>query len=209
MFAHSMTAALAFILFSAVGATAAPADSRLPAAPKNRAEAYFHYSLALQARLLGDNDTALAEFRKAAKLDPTSSQVRMETAKLLRDGGKIDEAVVEAKEAVALDKDSAEAHLTLGQLYQASADGPGADEAARKAAAEYEEVVRILPNDLATIRTLADLYGQLQQPKESARVLERALELDPGNFETHIQLGAQLLAAGESERAAAVLQKAV
>ena len=205
-----MTAALAFALFAAAPPAAPPAvDPRSPVASRNRAEAYFHYSLALQARLVGDTDTALAEFRKAAKLDPASGQVRMETAKLLRDGGKVEEAIAEAKEAVALDKDSAEAHLTLGQLYQASADGPKADETARKAAAEYEEVVRILPNDQSTMKALADLYGQLQQPKDSIRTLERVLELDPGGFEAHIQLGAQLLAAGESERAAAVLQKAV
>ena len=161
-----MIASLAFLFLAAAGPKAPPADPRPTAASKDRAEAYFHYSLALQARLVGDNDTALAEFRKAARLDPASAQVRVETARLLRDSGKAEEALAEAKEAVTLDKESPEAHLTLGQLYQLSADGPGADDAARKAAAEYEQVIRLLPNDGSTMKALADLYGQLQQPKK-------------------------------------------
>ena len=87
---------------------------------------------ALQARLLGDGDTALAELKKAARLDPASSEVRVETAKLLRDTGKLDEALDEAREAVKLDADDAEAHLVLGQLLQASADGPQAPGPARR-----------------------------------------------------------------------------
>src|SRR5262249_38249894 len=62
---------------------------------------------------------------------------------------------------------------------------------------------------VGTLQTLATLYGQLQQPKEAVRTWQAYLEVEPGNFDAHVQLGAQLLAAGEPEKAAEALQKAV
>src|SRR5215831_1094402 len=122
-----------------LAALLAVASQTPPAAParamndsRDRTEAYYHFSLGLQARLTGDTETSLAEYRKAQKLDAGSSAIRVETAKLLRESGRVDEAVTEAKEAVRLDKDNAEAHLLLAELYQMRAEGNAAEEALRK-----------------------------------------------------------------------------
>ena len=176
---------------------------------RDRSEAYYHFSLGLQARFAGDTQTALDEYRKAQKLDPGSGAIRVETSRLLRETGKIDEALAEAREAVRLDKDSPDAHLALAQLYQLQAAGAGGEESLRQAAAEYEDVVRLQPTDGNTLLTLAGIYGQqLQNNKEAARVWELYLALDPGSFEAHVQLGTHLLAAGEPEKAAAALKNA-
>jgi tetratricopeptide (TPR) repeat protein len=198
---------LAVVLLA--GAAAAPPESRPPASARDRGQAYYHFSLGLQARLLGDTDAALAEYRKAGKLDPASAVIRVETARLLRDSARFEEALLEAKQAVALEPDLAEAHLVLGQLHQSQSDGSAGDEAVKLAAAEFEEVVRLQPNDLMTLQSLAGLYAQLQQPADAVRAWERYIALDPGSFDAHVQLGAQLLSAGESDRAAVALQKAV
>ena len=197
------------VVFLAGAAAAAPPKPELrPATPvRDRSQAYYHFSLGLQARLMGDTEAALAEYRRAAKLDPASAVIRVEAARLLRDSGRFEEALVEAKQAVALEPDHADAHLILGQLYQSQSDGSAGDEAVRLAAAEFEEVVRLQPNDLMTLQSLAALHAQLQRPLEAARAWERYLEIDPGSFDAHVQLGAQLLAAGESERAAGRCKK--
>jgi tetratricopeptide (TPR) repeat protein len=197
---------LALILLTAQIAPPPAARASLEA---RRAEAYYHFSLGLQARLTGDTDTSLDEYRKAQKLDAGSAAIRVETARLLRESGRLDEALVEAKEAVRLEEDNADAHLILGQLYQLRTEGAGGEQALRRAAAEYEVVVRLQPTDGNTILSLAAVYGQLQEHKDAARLWQLYLALDPGSFDAEIQLGTQLLAAGDSEAAAGALKKAV
>src|SRR6266542_3354995 len=176
---------LVFILLTAAQPVPAPPPRPVPEL-RDRSEAYYHFSLGLQARFSGETQTSLEEYRKAQKLDPGSAAIRVETARLLR----------EAREAVRLDKDNSDAHLALAQLYQLQAAGPGGDGSLRKAAAEFEEVVRLQPADRETLVTLASLYGQqLQDHKEAARIWQLYVGLDPGSFEAHLQVGTHLLAA--------------
>ena len=63
----------------------------------DRAAAYLHYSLAQQARLAGDMDEALAEYRKAQRLDPQSGEIRADVARLLQQTGHAAEALAERK----------------------------------------------------------------------------------------------------------------
>src|SRR6266540_1432306 len=200
---------LVFILLTAAQPVPAPPPRPVPEL-RDRSEAYYHFSLGLQARFSGETQTSLEEYRKAQKLDPGSAAIRVETARLLREAGKIDEALAEAREAVRLDKDNSDAHLALAQLYQLQAAGPGGDGSLRKAAAEFEEVVRLQPADRETLVTLASLYGQqLQDHKEAARIWQLYVGLDPGSFEAHLQVGTHLLAAGQPEKAAAALKDAL
>ena len=123
--------AFLFVVSAAQSASPAAAPAKVPAASTaaSRAEAYYHYSLGLQARLAGDSDEALAEYRRAQKLDPASAAIRVEAARLLRETGRLEEATAEVQAAVALDKDDADAHLVLAQLHQVQAAGPEAEAA--------------------------------------------------------------------------------
>jgi tetratricopeptide (TPR) repeat protein len=178
------------------------------AAAEDRAQAYYHFSLGQQLRLENNAAGALGELREALKLDPNSAEIRAEVAAQLREAGRHEEAIGEARAAVAANKDSAAAHLILAQLYQQQVATLG-EQAFRNAAAEYEEVVRIEPNDGNTLLVLTALYSQLQAHKDAVRTLERYLQLDPGNFEAHLRLGTHHLALGDSERAASSLKKAL
>src|SRR2546427_3735962 len=96
-------------VFVLLAAQMAAIPLRPAAELRDRSEAYYHFSLGLQARFSGDTQTSLDEYRKAQKLDPGSSAIRVETSRLLREAGKVDEALAQAREAVRLDKDSPDA----------------------------------------------------------------------------------------------------
>jgi tetratricopeptide (TPR) repeat protein len=127
----------ALVLILLAGQATPPAPIALPSVARDRAEAYYHFSLGLQARFSGDAQTSLDEYRKAARLDSGSAAIRVEMARLLREERKFDEAVVAAQEAVRLDRDNPDAHLILAQLYQMRAESAAGEEGLRKAAAEY------------------------------------------------------------------------
>ena len=97
----------------------------------------------------------------------------------------------------------------LAQLEQIQAAGPDAEDALRRAAAQYEQVVRLRPSDGQSLLNLAGIYGQLQQHEQAARAWEMYLALDPGNFEAHVQRGTHLLLAGKSDEAAAAMRSAL
>jgi hypothetical protein len=65
-------------LFSLAVSPGAAAESVHPPNAA-RAEAYYHFSLGLQERCPENVDAALAEYRKAQKLDPATSTIRVET----------------------------------------------------------------------------------------------------------------------------------
>src|SRR5687768_12522391 len=115
------------IVISALAVIVAIAPA--PAAPVDRAQAYYHFSLAQHSRVAGDVEEALAEYQKALQADPGSGALRAELARMLRESGRVAEALVEAEAAVRLDPADAEGHLVLGQVLQSHAAGEGGEAA--------------------------------------------------------------------------------
>ena len=192
---------LGFVL---VGATAGALSAG------SRAEAYYHFSLARQARLDGNKELALAEYHKALKAQPEAGAIRAEVADLLRQHGRLQEAQEQAREAVASSPDSLEARRVLAQIYRDRAHGelhPGGY--LRRSAEQYEELVRLDPRDRQALIVLMTLYSQLDDDAGAASALERYVQLDPGNVDAYLRLGSHYLAAGRPADASVALQKAL
>lgn len=210
---------LALALLVSAAPAPVPAASSSSASAASRAEAYYHFSLGLQAKLIGDLDEALMEYRRAQKLDPSSSSVRVEAARLLRESMKFEAAAVEAQAALAIDPNDADAHLLLALLEEDQASGAAALQALRRAAVHYEEAARLKPADAQVLWKLGNLYSQLaaaaEGPEEqrdqaaAARAWQRYVALDPGNFEAHVKLGGALLLSGHPDQAAEALKSAL
>lgn len=201
-----VTSALLILAASAEAQPAPPASA--PAA--GRSAAYYHFSLGQQARMAGRLDEALEEYRKAQKRDPASGDIRAEMARLLREAGRLDEAIAEAREGARVDAASVEARLVLAQLYLAQAEAQQSLDPLKLAASSYEEALKLHGREAQALRELAAVYAQLGQPADAARTWQRFLQdVDPGNVEAHLQLGALRLSQGDSEGAAQALEKAV
>ena len=161
---------LGFLLFvfSISTANASPAND--PLAESRRAF--------LAARTaLGDGryQDALALYRKVLEIVPNDPIVHLEYAQLLRDLNVPDEATRQAREAVRLDPNLAEARRLLGTLELAAAD----KDSSRLPAAieELEAAHRLAPNDLGTSVTLARALLAADRPNEAAAVLDDLSEL--------------------------------
>jgi tetratricopeptide (TPR) repeat protein len=205
-----LLASSALVLAVAAGSQAQPVPAvPPPPAVSARSAAYYHYSLAQQARMAGRFDEALDEYRKAQKEDPGSGAIRAETARLLREAGRLQDALAEAREGTRVDPKSAQAHLILAQLYLAQAESEQAEEPLRQAAAGYEKALELDP-EAQTLRELAAIYSQLNEHAKAAKLWQRYVdEFDADSFEAYLQLGAHHLALNDAEAAAQALKKAV
>ncbi len=82
----------------------------------NYSPAHHWYSMYLA--LGGRKDQALAEAKKAYELDPLSSVVGANLAKILHEAGQPDRAIEQAKKTLDLEPDSAVTHAVLGLVYE-------------------------------------------------------------------------------------------
>ncbi|HVQ54608.1 MAG TPA: tetratricopeptide repeat protein, partial [Thermoanaerobaculia bacterium] len=124
-----------------VAATASPVDE--PLAASRRA-----FLAARTALADGRYQDALTLYRKVLEIVPSDPIVHLEYAQLLRDLNVPDEATRQAREAVRLDPNLAEARRLLGTLELAAAD----KDSSRLPAAieELSAAHRLAPNDLGT-----------------------------------------------------------
>jgi TolB-like protein/Tfp pilus assembly protein PilF len=110
------------------------------------------------------------------------------------------EAAVQA--ATRLRPDAAETHLARAQyLYNGLRDYAGA-------LAELEIARRALPNDPRIFELTGYILRRRGQQEEGLRNLERAVELDPRNFDTLQQIALSYLSLGRYAEAIAALDRA-
>ncbi len=118
--------------------------------------------------------------------------------------GRYQEAVDAFQRAVDLNPNEVNSRLYLGTsfmvLYIPGSDSPGNREFARRAEAEFEMVLRLAPNDVTALASLASLsYQEAQGIKdsdqkfrkfdESASWYEKVVAVDPQNKEAYYSIG--------------------
>ena len=143
--------------------------------------------------------------------DPTRA-VRIEAARLLaavprnalnaQDGERLDAAVAEYIAAQKLAEETPEANLNLGILHAAMKNTD-------KARSAYRKALEIEPRFVPAIVNLADLYRELGQDEEGAKVLQQGIEQVPDSAEIRHALGLLKVRQGASDAAFPHLRKAV
>jgi tetratricopeptide (TPR) repeat protein len=122
---------------------------------------------------------------------------------------KFQEAVLEFRNAVQLDENSAAAHWGLARAFEGTSQ-------IEEAYAELQRTVALDPNNLDAAVRLANYYVILFQKTKNAafkdeakKLAEQALQKDPNFIEGHILRGTLLFIDGDRQGALAALQKAV
>ena len=162
-----------------------------PRSPRDRAEAYYHFSLGLQARLRRRRRrprSRIPQGRAGSIRAPARSGWRSRACCARR--ARSDEALAEAAGGGAARP--RQRRRPPDPRAALPAPRARARRGRRRCAGPRRSTRRSCacsPGDGRTLLTLADLYGQLQQHEDAARAWERYLELDPGNFEALMQLG--------------------
>lgn len=173
--------ALCWLFLGASAAVSAQPASPPQASPQARA--YYQFSRAKLLENKRDFDGAAKAYEQAIELDPANSQLHVEYASLLADAGRIDQALASATKAVELDASNVDAHLLLGNLYQAGRDAPGNVE---RALAEFERAVELDPRQASALYALGRLYLGRHEYDKAAAVLERFARIqpdyDPANY---------------------------
>ncbi len=116
--------------------------------------------------------------------------------------GRLDEAVEQYRQVLALTPDDALAHSNLGTALAAQGR---LDEAV----GHYERALALAPGDADTHSNLGNALLSLGRAAEGVESLRRALDIDPGSAEAHAVLGIALHDGGELDEAIVQLRRAI
>lgn len=227
-----MTSALLAVALLASGPTAPPApETAAPQAPAkgtqarvartedSRPAAYYQFLLGRHLESEGDADGALAAYKRALELDPSSAEIRVELATAYARRGELADATAVAKAALERDPENVEAHRLLGMISAEDAEretrAPGGDTAARQAARtaidHLERALRGARLETATgIRlALGRLWLRTDEPDKAVAVLRQAITDEPGLPQAVTLLVEAYTLAGQSAAAIDLLRDAV
>ena len=192
--------------------TAGTPDTSSPKVSSAPPEAYYQFILGRRLESDGDIDRAIAAHREAARLDPSSAEVRAELAGLYARQGRVADAITEARRALAIDGTSYEAHRVLGMLLasvvEETAPRQQLAEQLRQAIGHLEQVRRpegVSP-DPAVGLTLGRLYLRTGEPQKAVTLLRGLVEHHP-ILEVWLLLGQAHSAAGQPEEATRALEE--
>jgi tetratricopeptide (TPR) repeat protein len=179
--------------------------------------AYFEFMLARYLENKGDDDGALAAFKRAEAADPKSAEIKAEMAAFYARQNKASEAVDLAEKALVLDPNTTEAHRILGLVFAAWADAgitppPGKSHAQlRRDAVDHLTKIMEAPSvatDLSLQVTLGRLHLRAGDADKAIPVLERVVSQSPFATEPYTLLAEARSSVGRLEEAADALERA-
>ena len=208
--ATAVAGALKVTLLGDVAAKVELGGTRNPAA----FDAYLRGAKANSSRRdAKDLPAAIAAYTEAIRLDPhyalafaarsialSTAAAEAETAAAVREG--YDKAQADARQALVLAPDLAQAHLALAFVSEGTLDFTQASE-------EYERALALAPGNAEVLRlsgTFAAFMGHFDAGIAAAR---RAVVLDPLARESHSVLGRALYAARRYEEAVAAFAEVI
>jgi tetratricopeptide (TPR) repeat protein len=208
--ATAVASALKVTLLGDVAAKVELGGTRNPAA----FDAYLRGAKAFNSRHdTKDLPTAIAAYTEAIRLDPhyalafagrsiASSDVanQAETAAAVREG--YDKAQADARQALALAPDLAQAHLALAYVSEDNLNFTQASES-------YERALALAPGNAEVLRYSGSFAAYMGHFDAGLAAARRAVVLDPLARQSHTVLGRTLLAARRYEEAVAAFAEVI
>ena len=169
------------------------------ASKEPRLESGWAKALLMQGRA----DEAVVHARHAVELEPMNAEAMTVLAQAYLAVGDVGRGLGIGQAAVELDDSSGAAHATLAEAYLA-------DGQPEQAADEAEQALRIDPESAAAHRVRGWLY--VIPGQDAQRALEEmrlAVDLEPGEWRYHFDLGRLLLQTGAYAEAVSALERAL
>ncbi|WCL48214.1 tetratricopeptide repeat protein [Leptospira sp. GIMC2001] len=169
---------------------------------KDNASNLFNLGLVLMK--LGKKEEAVSMFRQALDGGTNDSEVYIRLAEVL-DSLKLPSLAIQSlQKALAIRPNDIDSLFALGDIYYKRGDLIGAEQTFRK-------IISATPGDSYTETALINLgiiLDEMERSGEAIRTFERALELNPKNYNAYYNLGIASLHAGEPTRAINAWKKA-
>jgi tetratricopeptide (TPR) repeat protein len=209
--------------FPAAGTAQTSAQSAAPAGVVRDkvAEAYEQFLLAHRAEQQNDVDGAIAAYKRAGELDPTSADVLAELSSLYLRQNRSQDAMRTAEQALALAPQDREANRVAGTIYASRVDAAGTDTSPQAVNSKNENIAKAIqhlevaierpvgeanPNTLATLGRLYVAAGMFQK---AIPLLTDLLGREPGWQEGSLLLVNALVGAGRNADAISWLEPLV
>ena len=171
--AVSIGMVLLWVMLGLAGCAAIQAPSHL-----KRARAYCQK---------GKVDEAIAEYRKALRLDPDNAEAHLALGGILALEKQFDPAIVEFREVIRIDPERAITRFGLGLAYREKG-------LFDEAIAEFEGALGIThsPDMISKLQGLLEETRDEKAREESIRALRGAIELHPDDAKAHLRPGPRL-----------------
>lgn len=149
---------------------------------------------------LGNEDEALAAYRRALRIDRGHIDTRVRVVQLLSRAGRLDDVIDEYRTLIRVAPREPRFVVELAQLLMQVGRREEAMQLAAKTSRRY-------PRDATVHQALAELYGEWGEDELATREVERLVRIDPSDPSHLIVLGAQQLAEGDREAAIATWRR--
>lgn len=147
------------------------------------------YGLGLIAQQTGNAEAAVRMIERAVAVDPQEPAYHSSLAAIFREQRKLNEALAEYRNVLALRPDNEEAHFLLGNILldqgMSLKDRLKLDEAK----AHFERALALKPKNADTHNNLGLVYMHRAEPEKAQAHFEQALRLNPDFSEAHNNLG--------------------
>jgi TolB-like protein/DNA-binding winged helix-turn-helix (wHTH) protein/Flp pilus assembly protein TadD len=166
----------------------------------NPGYATAHQWYASHLIVLGRNDEAIAELKKAESLDPLSLIISADLADFLVIAHSYDESIRESRKTIEMDPNFALAHNQLGQAYlQKQMDGD--------AVTELQKAVQLSGNSPTCMANLARAYVASGKRNEAAKLLSDLEKRSSSVYSHASEIAVIYIALGNTDQAMNWLEK--
>ncbi|KMP10665.1 hypothetical protein UR09_05545 [Candidatus Nitromaritima sp. SCGC AAA799-A02] len=149
----------------------------------------YYFNTAVFYQQSRDWEKALANYAKAARMDPGNADVYNNMGLIYKELGQYDKAVEEFMRTVFLDPNYAKAYNNIGVVYYIQKNYSGAIK-------NYRKAIDINRTNLEALNNLAIAYKAQNQLEKAKAVLRQALALDPEHPGTNYNMAVMFEAKG-------------
>ena len=196
---------------------AKPATDATPPVQRDRAQAYYHYTLAHMyeemVSMYGHSEyasKAIEEYKLALQNDPGSEELNAGLAELYFKTGHIRDAVTESQDIIKRDPNNLDARKLLGRIYLRSLGdmqtGVQSSEVLKLAIEQFSQIVHLEPDNVDDHLLLGRLYIINKDYLKAENEFKAVRQIQPDSQEAVINLAYLYNEEGDNKKAADVLQ---